>query len=164
MDEIDINTATRTELIGLPLIGPALADRILAERDRLGRFTRLEDLRGVPGVTSRVLEGLRGRAGVVAGAPPSEGGSSGGRGPGGGGSGGDSGDTGGGGDENPPVRPGKQHGGNPVLIHEAFIEHHVAGETPAAPEAYERAREQFQRIPGATRRPPIPAPDDTAGE
>jgi len=163
MNEIDINTATRTELIGLPLIGPALADRILAERDRLGRFARLEDLGGVPGVTSRVLDGLRGRARVGAGTPPSGGGSAGGRGPGGGGSRG-GGDESDGGDENPPVRPGKQHGGNPVLIHEAFIEHHLAGETPAAPEAYERAREQFQRLPGATSRPPISGSDDTSEE
>jgi hypothetical protein len=147
MNEIDFNTATRTELIGLPLIGPALADRILAERDRLGGFARLEDLLGIPGVTRRVLDAVRGQAGV------------------GGGSGGGSGaGKSGGGDENPPVRPGKQHGGDPVLLHEAYIEHHLAGETPATSEAYERAQEQFQRIPGATRRPPIPGPDDTPEE
>jgi competence ComEA-like helix-hairpin-helix protein len=156
VDRIDLNTATRDELMGLPLIGPALADRIIAERDRRGRFERLEDLLQIRGVTDRIVEALRGLAEVgPSGDAPDDGSSGGGP---------DDGGSAAGEDENPPVRPGKQHGGNPVLIHEAFIEHHLAGETPATSETYERAREQFQRLPGATRKPPAAGPDDTPEE
>jgi hypothetical protein len=157
VDRIDLNTATRDQLMGLPLIGPALADRIIAERDRLGRIERLEDLLQIRGVTDRIVESLR-SAGVGVGADaPGGGPSSGGRGGGRSGEGSD-----GDGDENPPVSPGKHHGGDPVRIHEAFIEQHLAGQTPATPEAYGRAREQFQRLPGATRKAPTPGPDDTS--
>ena len=65
-----------------------------------------------------------------------------------------------------------------VRLNEAYAEHRVAGGAPATPEAYQRAVEQFQRLPGAVRtRPGIgrasrrtappdeePRPDDAGAE
>jgi hypothetical protein len=64
-----------------------------------------------------------------------------------------------------------------VRLNEAYAEHRVAGGAPATPEAYRRAVEQFQRLPGAVRtRPGIgrvrtaappdeePRPDDAGAE
>jgi len=47
---LDINTATITQLIGLPGIGPALAGRIIEHREKAGRFARPEDLIKVKGI------------------------------------------------------------------------------------------------------------------
>ncbi|RWR20947.1 ComEA family DNA-binding protein [Microbacterium enclense] len=56
---LDLNTATREQLDGLPRIGPALADRILAWRDENGRFTSVDDLGSVPGIGDKMLANLR---------------------------------------------------------------------------------------------------------
>ncbi|HUF09588.1 MAG TPA: ComEA family DNA-binding protein [Rhodothermales bacterium] len=47
---LDINSATITQLIGLPGIGPALAARIIEHREKAGRFARPEDLIKVKGI------------------------------------------------------------------------------------------------------------------
>lgn len=57
--KININTATKAELELLPRIGPSLADRIIAERERGGPFKRLEDLDRVRGIGPKTLQGLR---------------------------------------------------------------------------------------------------------
>lgn len=57
--KININTAKRAELELLPGIGPSLADRIIAERDRGGLFKTLEDLGRVRGIGARTIERLR---------------------------------------------------------------------------------------------------------
>ena len=54
-----------------------------------------------------------------------------------------------------PQSPGKHHGGNPVQIHEDYVRRHVGGGAPATIEAYERAAKQFQKLPGAVRRPSV---------
>lgn len=56
---ININTANRAELELLPGIGSSLAERIIAERDRGGLFTTLEDLGRVRGIGARTIERLR---------------------------------------------------------------------------------------------------------
>ena len=52
-----------------------------------------------------------------------------------------------------PQGPGEHAGVNAVRIHEAYVRRHLDGGAPATPEAYERAREQFRRLPGAIRVP-----------
>lgn len=56
---IDINSAGVSELQLLPGIGPALAARIIAERDERGAFATLDDLTRVEGVGPRTISALR---------------------------------------------------------------------------------------------------------
>ena len=58
---IDPNTAERTVLITLPGIGPALADRILADRSINGPYRSAEDLLRVRGIGLATLDGMRSR-------------------------------------------------------------------------------------------------------
>jgi comEA protein len=48
--QVNINTATAEELDGLPGIGPRMARRIIAYRQKNGPFKKLEDLMGVQGI------------------------------------------------------------------------------------------------------------------
>ena len=56
---VDLNRATKSELMQVPGIGPQLADRILTHRDTAGRFNRVEDLDGVYGIGGLTLDKLR---------------------------------------------------------------------------------------------------------
>jgi competence protein ComEA len=56
---VDINTATIPELVALPRIGPALAARIVLDRETNGPFESLEALDRVPGIGPRTIELLR---------------------------------------------------------------------------------------------------------
>ena len=56
---LDLNHATAAELARLPGIGVGLAQRILAERERRGRFESPEALRQVMGVGPKKLAALR---------------------------------------------------------------------------------------------------------
>jgi competence protein ComEA len=57
--QVDVNRAGRTELLQLPGVGPALADRILSHREANGPFRRIEDLRGVHGIGEATLKRLQ---------------------------------------------------------------------------------------------------------
>jgi len=57
--KLDLNGATLTELDGLPGIGPALAQRILDERARVGGFRRVDDLLDVRGIGEKTLSRFR---------------------------------------------------------------------------------------------------------
>jgi competence ComEA-like helix-hairpin-helix protein len=56
---VSINRASREELEKLPGIGPALAARIVEQRERFGPFRRAEHLMLVRGVSERRFRQLR---------------------------------------------------------------------------------------------------------
>jgi competence ComEA-like helix-hairpin-helix protein len=56
---VSINCATREELEKLPGIGPALAARIVEQRERYGPFRRTEHLMMVRGISERGFRALR---------------------------------------------------------------------------------------------------------
>ncbi|MET0728570.1 MAG: helix-hairpin-helix domain-containing protein [Acidimicrobiales bacterium] len=56
---VDLNQADAGALDSLPGIGPATASAILEHRDRIGRFTSVEQLLDVRGIGEAKLEGLR---------------------------------------------------------------------------------------------------------
>ncbi|WP_255596157.1 ComEA family DNA-binding protein [Cellulomonas sp. C5510] len=62
--QVDLNTASATELEALPGIGPVLAERIVAWRTEHGTFADVEALEDVPGIGPALLAGLRDRARV----------------------------------------------------------------------------------------------------
>ncbi len=56
---IVLNLATETELRQLPGIGKSRAHAIVEQRERVGRFRRLEDLLRVKGIGPKRLAALR---------------------------------------------------------------------------------------------------------
>ncbi|MBI4463032.1 MAG: helix-hairpin-helix domain-containing protein, partial [Acidobacteria bacterium] len=56
---VNLNTATVEELKQLPGIGPSLAQRIVAHREKNGRFRRIEELLIVRGINRKKFEALR---------------------------------------------------------------------------------------------------------
>ena len=59
IQKVNLNKALKSELITLPGIGPALADRIIAYRDEFGTFKTIDDLRNVKGIGDKSLEKIR---------------------------------------------------------------------------------------------------------
>ena len=58
--KVNINTATRTELIQIPKVGEKMADRIIAFRKANGPFTRIEELMNVKGMGEKTFLSIRG--------------------------------------------------------------------------------------------------------
>ena len=56
---LDLNVATSAQLEALPGVGPATAAAIIAQRDRMGGFGSVEDLRKVKGIGDGRLAALR---------------------------------------------------------------------------------------------------------
>jgi competence protein ComEA len=62
---VDLNTANVHELQLLPNVGPAIAARIVADREKHGPFASVDDLERVPGVGERTVRRLRDHASVA---------------------------------------------------------------------------------------------------
>lgn len=54
----DINAATQEELMKVYGIGPGLSERILKEREKLGAFVSMEQMKDVWGLSAEVIESL----------------------------------------------------------------------------------------------------------
>ena len=57
---LNLNTATREELLTLPQVGGTLADRILDYRAQYGKFVTVEQLADVEGIGEGLMQQLRG--------------------------------------------------------------------------------------------------------
>ncbi len=71
-DTLDLNQATVEELDTLPGVGPAIARRIVAFREKNGAFKRIEDLMNVRGIGEKTFLRLRDRIRVKAPSSPSK--------------------------------------------------------------------------------------------
>lgn len=56
---VNVNTATAQQLEGVPGIGPSMAQRIVAYREKNGPFKKLEDLMNVQGIGEKSFLKLR---------------------------------------------------------------------------------------------------------
>lgn len=56
---IDVNTASRQELVRLPGIGPVTARSIIEYRERNGRFKEIDDLQNVKRIGPKTLEKIK---------------------------------------------------------------------------------------------------------
>jgi len=56
---LNINTATKQQLIDLPGIGEKTAERILDLRDSVGKFHAIDELKAVKGITQKKLDKIR---------------------------------------------------------------------------------------------------------
>ena len=56
---ININTASKAELMEIPGIGESKADRIIAYRENHGRFGSIEEITNVSGIGSAIYEGMK---------------------------------------------------------------------------------------------------------
>ena len=62
---INLNTATKEELVALPGIGPAKAQAILDYRNSHGQFKSIEEVKDVKGIGAKRFEKLKGELTVV---------------------------------------------------------------------------------------------------
>jgi competence protein ComEA len=58
-DPVNLNTASVEQLQQLPGIGPVLAQRIVAERERTGPFRQVDDLRRIRGIKDKTIDKIR---------------------------------------------------------------------------------------------------------
>lgn len=60
VESLDINRASRDELMTLPGIGPVLAEHIVEYRKEKGRFVEISEIRDVRGIGEKRFEKIRG--------------------------------------------------------------------------------------------------------
>jgi len=58
-DKLNINTATKEDLMKIDKIGEKTAERILEKREKLGAFSAVEQLLEVDGIGEKTLEHLK---------------------------------------------------------------------------------------------------------
>ena len=66
---VNLNTATKEDLVALPGIGPSKAQAILDYRNKNGAFKSIEELKDVKGIGAKRYEKIKGELTVVS-APP----------------------------------------------------------------------------------------------
>ncbi len=57
--QVNLNTATQTELETLTGIGPSKAMAIIEYRETTGKFQQIEDLKNIPGIGDKTFEKLQ---------------------------------------------------------------------------------------------------------
>jgi len=57
--KLNINTATKQQLLDLPGVGEVTADRILTYRAEIGKFFDVDELHAIKGMSKKKLETLR---------------------------------------------------------------------------------------------------------
>ena len=57
--QVNLNTATQTELETLTGIGPSKAIAIIEYRETTGKFQQIEDLKNIPGIGDKTFEKLQ---------------------------------------------------------------------------------------------------------
>ena len=62
---IDINKATQEDLMKINGIGPALSERILAEKSKFGNFATMEQMEGIWGLSPEVIVKLNQHFGIL---------------------------------------------------------------------------------------------------
>lgn len=58
-EKVNLNTATKEDLLRLNGVGPVMAERILAKREELGGFGSLDQLKEISGIGDKVFEDLK---------------------------------------------------------------------------------------------------------
>jgi len=58
--KINLNTATKQDLMMLPKIGSVTADRIIGYRAQVGKFSKIEELKNVKGIGDKTFERIKG--------------------------------------------------------------------------------------------------------
>ena len=58
-EKININRATRKELVKIKGIGPALSGRIMSYREKHGHFKTAEDIKNVKGIGDKTFEKIK---------------------------------------------------------------------------------------------------------
>jgi competence ComEA-like helix-hairpin-helix protein len=56
---VDLNLAAKSDLVKLPRIGPAIAQRIIDYRTKYGTFKSLDELKNVKGIGTKTFENIR---------------------------------------------------------------------------------------------------------
>ncbi|MBM4168883.1 MAG: helix-hairpin-helix domain-containing protein [Ignavibacteria bacterium] len=56
---VNLNTATKEELMGLTGVGSVLAERILEHRAKIGKFRSIEEIQAVRGISKKKFEQIR---------------------------------------------------------------------------------------------------------
>jgi competence ComEA-like helix-hairpin-helix protein len=57
--KLNINTATKEQLLDLPGVGEVTADRILTYRAETGKFSNVDELHAIKGMSKKKIENLR---------------------------------------------------------------------------------------------------------
>ena len=60
-EKINLNTATAEQLQTLPGVGPAVAKRILDQRSKSGKFTKIEEILNVKGIGEKKFQKMKDR-------------------------------------------------------------------------------------------------------